>query len=571
MLKKSQPSSALREARHKGIPVRHLLSISVAIGIVEIIIMFALEQTDGLSPWVESLIDAAAIATVSPLVIYLGIIRPKRLESSRQAELLTELMSEGMVVHDLDGSIENINSSALSILGLSAEELTARASLDPKLRAIREDGTPLPRDRYPAMLAIQTGLPQRNSIMGIERTDGTKAWIQISSIPLFSQRSHKIKGALTTFQDITELYVGRERLQLAMRVLHFGIWDWDYSRNILTWDAEMYEVFGIKRSDFSGDYDAFEKTLHPEDAPKVQKALQDAFEKHGNFSYKFRIVRNTGEIRLIAAEAKVFYSSDGKPVRLIGANWDITDARAAEARAQENRRLVSLGEMAAGVAHEINNPLAVISAYLEHIVKRIEKETALAGRNEIQSLFEPVTRNVQKISAIVSGLQRFSRDSTQDPLTPSSFQAILQDALSLCAERIKTRGIALELSITPDPIIIRARPGQIAQIIVNLLNNARDAVTASDLKRIQVSLQKTDDQQCELVVSDSGPGISPEIENKIFEPFFTTKPVNSGTGLGLSISLGIAKEHSGTLELNRLIGPSTFVLRIPLSNENRER
>lgn len=213
----------------------------------------------------------------------------------------------------------------------------------------------------------------------------------------------------------------------------------------------------------------------------------------------------------------------------------------------QSSKMASLGEMASGMAHEINNPLTIIQGKIKVITMLLEdlKITDETLFSEIDKM--KVTTD--RIGKIVKGLRNFSRLSDNDPFEAISLNKLISETLDLCSERFKSEGIDLRIEQIP-PVEIICRPGEILQVLINLLNNSSDALQGMHKKWIQVSFEKISDRRLQISVSDSGKGIPQEIVDKIMDPFFTTKGVGKGTGLGLSISKGIIEAHGGQLKMD---------------------
>ena len=226
-------------------------------------------------------------------------------------------------------------------------------------------------------------------------------------------------------------------------------------------------------------------------------------------------------------------------------------------------KLSSLGEMAGGIAHEINNPLAIINAAAARI-QRFHKPDPNRDDDPIAHSVNLVENTVDRISKIVKGLRTFARDGEQDPMVRIPIANAIDDTLGLCQERLRNNGVKLEMMEFDRTIAINCRPVQISQILLNLINNAFDAVKDRDQKWIRLEVS-TADNNVHIAVIDSGTGIPEEVAKKIMQPFFTTKIVNKGTGLGLSISNTLAIEHGGHLKLCPGTANTTFVLTLPLA------
>ena len=230
-------------------------------------------------------------------------------------------------------------------------------------------------------------------------------------------------------------------------------------------------------------------------------------------------------------------------------------------------KLTSLGEMAGGLAHEINSPLNIIQARASDLQEIAELGSPVEPRNVLKAT-RSILRTSQRIMSVVRGLRIFARDGRADPFETTSVQAIVDDTLALCRERFAAYGISVEINGLDSDTTIDCQRVQISQVLLNLLNNAFDAVHSMTKKWIRVEVSTAAD--ClSIAVTDSGPGIPSEIAEKAMQPFFTTKPIGKGTGLGLSISNAIAEAHHGRLWIDSR-GPNTrIVLSLPRSHSSR--
>jgi signal transduction histidine kinase len=222
-------------------------------------------------------------------------------------------------------------------------------------------------------------------------------------------------------------------------------------------------------------------------------------------------------------------------------------------------KMVSLGEMAGGIAHEINNPLAVIKVKIGILRKQLE-----SGRPDRATLLSELTQldaTVARIAKAVAGLRAFSAPGIAEHPLPHSISKIILDTLQICGERFRFHGISLEVS-HPVDFQVECRPGEIMQILLNLIGNSFDAVEGLAEKWIRVQVVERG-ADVELSVTDSGPGIDPKIQDHLMQPFFTTKAVGKGTGLGLSISRGLAQGNGGSLAHDPSSSRTRFVLTLP--------
>lgn len=235
-------------------------------------------------------------------------------------------------------------------------------------------------------------------------------------------------------------------------------------------------------------------------------------------------------------------------------------------------RMSALGQMAGAIAHEINNPVSVIFGRAGEVRDRAEYgDLTLA---EVSRHMAKIETTALRISKIVKGLRAFANMEREAKFESVRVSAIIQDTLDLCSERFRGAGIELKLREFPDDLVLECRPVQISQVLMNLLNNAYDALegTPSGDEDRFVSIDVAQrGEQVEITVTDSGPGISAAIRDKLMEPFFTTKDVGHGPGLGLSISKGLVKGHAGRLELDTRDRWTRFVLTLPKRQSDRKQ
>jgi C4-dicarboxylate-specific signal transduction histidine kinase len=237
------------------------------------------------------------------------------------------------------------------------------------------------------------------------------------------------------------------------------------------------------------------------------------------------------------------------------------DLRVQEGKAQYSAKLASLGEMAAGIAHEVNNPLTIIQGSALIIESLVDQENV--DIENVKLLTSKLVTTSERISKTIKSLKALSRNGDKDPFEKISLEYIFNQCLDVCRQRCTNYEIELILPSFPDEVFFVGREVQISQVLVNLLNNAIDAVKSVEGKKwIEISYEKTD-KRIDLFVSDSGLGIAVEIQAKIMEPFFTTKEINQGTGLGLSISKNIIESHGGELSLLKTRQNTTFRIRLP--------
>ncbi len=249
---------------------------------------------------------------------------------------------------------------------------------------------------------------------------------------------------------------------------------------------------------------------------------------------------------------------------------DLVDARTEERdRERMNSlnaaKLASIGEVSAGLAHEINNPLTVIQGTVSLIENQIERMPTqeASGVEAVKSHLEKISMMVLRINSIVKSLKYFARDGANDPRLEFSVNQMLEEVTNLLSMQMGQYKISFKTELPAEDIRMYGQEVQISQVLVNLLQNSIDAVKHREVREITLKLYRTD-RHCCIRVSDRGTGVSRENVEKIFQPFFTTKSVGEGTGIGLSIAHGIVQQHGGEIELLNEREPTIFEIRLPL-------
>lgn len=234
--------------------------------------------------------------------------------------------------------------------------------------------------------------------------------------------------------------------------------------------------------------------------------------------------------------------------------------RDSQGRMIQSAKMASLGEMAGGISHEINNPLAIIVGKTDLLLDRLSRGPI--APDALQKDLSKLKETAFRISKIIRGLRSFARSGENDPFSGSNVAPLIEDSIELCRERFRHNSVELRIDLSAD-LAIACRPSQISQVVLNLLNNGYDAIQGSADAWIEIRTEQRGDRAA-IIVTDSGNGIPPEVAARLMEPFFTTKPVNEGTGLGLSISKGLIEDHGGTLTYDPTCEHTRFVVELPI-------
>lgn len=358
---------------------------------------------------------------------------------------------------------------------------------------------------------------------------------------------------------LEKLEIRANQLSEAQELAHIGNWDWDLSSNDVQASLEFSRIFDLDPNKPISFDSAFAK-VHPIDKEIVEQAIANSLEQQIEFHLDFQIVIKNGEIREVSAHGKPVFDQSGNMIKLTGYTQDITERFVIQTQMIHSSKMASLGEMASGIAHEINNPLTIIKLATAQLHKNIVDDPNSSPGSV--NLLMRIGSTVDRITKIIQGLRVFSRDGRNDPYEVVNVESMVEDILSFCNERLKHHSIKLiKENITPE-LFFEGRKTEISQVILNLLNNAFDATDESREKWIKIST-KTNHEFFEIRVTDSGHGIPEEMQTKIFQPFFTSKDIGKGTGLGLSLSTTIVKNHRGELFLDKECKNTSFVVRLP--------
>jgi signal transduction histidine kinase len=328
-------------------------------------------------------------------------------------------------------------------------------------------------------------------------------------------------------------------------------------------------------------FQSIRERLPPDEYERVREAFRAAVEGGAPWDLEVQLRVEAGGLRTMRAVGHAIVEH-GRPVRLVGALQDLTERRALEAKLFLADRLSSMGTIAAGVAHEINNPLTFLTVNLPLVMERltaveegewVEPKTLA---HELGPLLEDAIVGAQRIAAIARDLRLFSRGDEEVPV-PVALDAVIDSVLRLL--RNETRHVTrLEVRKGPTPPV-RGTTARLAQLFTNLLVNALQALPDRPMQEnlIRLTLGTDDEGWVVATVEDNGAGIPEEVRAKIFAPFFTTKPIGVGTGLGLAVCQNIVSAFGGDLRVESEVGRgSTFIVRLaaadaPAKSQGRAR
>jgi PAS domain S-box-containing protein len=408
---------------------------------------------------------------------------------------------------------------------------------------------------------VQDGSTTRTiAVIGLGRTIGGD-FLSSEDVELLESLASYIGIALQNTslyarlkEKISEFERLKEFNENIVESINVGILAIDLDDRIESWNAQMEAMYALSRAEALG------QQLQNVFPPEFIEALEGFRNEQGvHHLYKFRLTTRAGEQRTANIAIAPLLSRDFISVGRIVLVDDITERVSLEAQLSQADKLSSIGLLAAGVAHEINTPLAVISSYAQMLSKQ------LRGDARLGPVLEKITQQSFRAAEIANGLLNFSRTSTTE-FRDTNLNQVIRDTLSLLEHQFRTAQIIIDLDLAEHLPAISGNPGKLQQVFLNLLLNAKEAMPGGGRLRV-VTLANG---HVEAIVNDSGSGIAPEHLKRIYDPFFTTKTMpkpgdRRGTGLGLSVSYGIIQEHAGKIHVESAIGAgTTFHLEFPL-------
>jgi two-component system NtrC family sensor kinase len=376
--------------------------------------------------------------------------------------------------------------------------------------------------------------------------------IAIQNAQLYSRLEQKI----SEFERLKEFH------ENIVESIHIGIFAVDLEDRIESWNAEMEVMYSKPRAD------ALRQPISAVFPAEFVSRFNSVRDEHGTHTlYKFRLELPSGDVRIANIAIAPLVTRDFVAVGKIILVDDITDRMQLEAQLTQAEKLSSIGLLAAGVAHEVNTPLAVISSYTQMLNKHMRDDARLAP------ILEKITQQTFRASEIVNGLLNFSRTSGAE-FTSIDLNQLLRDSLTLLDHQMKTAQIRVETDFDPLLKPIHGNQGKLQQVLLNLLLNAKDAMFGTINPTLKITSCETEGRVI-VRVKDSGKGIERAHLHRIYDPFFTTKTKpqegeHKGTGLGLAVSYGIMQEHAGKITVDSEPGlGTTFQLEFPVSGVRR--
>ena len=460
-------------------------------------------------------------------------------KTTETMERFFESAVQGIVVSARDGRIEQVNGRAEAMFGYRRDELIGQ-SIELVLPGAGVHLPARPDDGH----ARRAGC----------RKDGTRFPVELSQSAVRIGGTERVMSCVT---DISAWARGEEAVaQLASIVesSQDAIFSETLDGVILTWNAGAERIYGYSAGEAVGRSIAL--MIPPEILDELDRILETIRREEHIEHYETVRVRKDGRRIQVSLTISPIRDTDG---RVVGASMiarDVTERVALERAARRAETLAALGTLSAGIAHEINNPIGILSSRLELM---------LDGRRnvppELREDLQMLRRNVERAGGIVRSLLSAVRQSPMER-RPVDLNAVVEETLMLVGNQMTKDRIQIVTTLDPDLPKIRGEPHMLQQVLMNLVVNARDAMPEGGIVRIETSRATGQEKGVRLVVADTGPGIPADVLPRISEPFYTTK--TAGTGLGLPLSYNIIREHGGQVEVDSAPGRgTTFIITLP--------
>jgi len=487
-------------------------------------------------------------------------------EALRESEEFNSSLSRNslhpILVLNPDTSIKYVNPALERLTGFTSTELVGKKAPYPWLT---EES--LPKTRQDFKVAMRRGANWFEELF--QNKDGEQFWVEITSAPIM--HDGELRYYIASWVDITErkqmedaLRREKERAEGYLDIAGVMMATMDAVGNITLVNRKGCEILGYEVGELIGKN--WFDTLIPQ---RIRGEIEDVFHKlmAGDIEpvkqYENPLLTKDGDERLIAFTNAVIRDPNGRIVGTLTSGEDITELRKAQEQLEHSRLLASLGEMTAGIAHEVNNPLGSILLYSELL---IASDVPSQTKKDLKVIHEEAKRAAR----IMTDLLTYGRRA-KFQMRRLDLHSPLKKVLEMRRYEQRVQNIIVSTSLQDGPLYVNGDSSQLMQVFMNLILNAEEALREPKGGNIAITTQATG-EWARVVIADDGIGIPHTDLNQVFYPFFTTKEVGEGTGLGLSTCYGIVTGHNGLIRAeNNEMGGAIFTIELPLANSRRQR
>ena len=477
-------------------------------------------------------------------------LKRPRLDLLQAAADIVSALPDAVVVTGLDRRVLAVNRAAADLLGSQVTDLVGQLTAD-HVASVERPHVAEQEDR------VFAGEVQRYETKVLNRETGEERDVAVSSGPF--RVDDELIGTVATLRDITEpkrahdtLSRSEARYRNLVESASDAIVTLDANGRFTTVNHAAEIISGYRREELVGQW--FAPMLSDDELPKALAHFQKALAGETGL-FESRFYRKDGDARTIS----ITYSTPQRDEEVLCLIRDVTDQKMLQEQLIQSEKMSAIGQLVSGVAHELNNPLAGISAFAQLLLaeKRFPPDQRTAA--------ETIYSEARRASRIVQNLLTFARQHKAEK-GPAAINQVLDDTLELRGYELRVRGIDVRREYDEALPDTMGDAHQLQQVFLNLITNAEQAMERAEGRhhRLTVRTRRSGDA-IRIEIEDTGSGVPPNLLERIFNPFFTTKPTGHGTGLGLSISLGIVREHEGRIWAeNAAQGGARFVVELPV-------
>lgn len=391
-------------------------------------------------------------------------------------------------------------------------------------------------------------------------------------IPAIERETREAEGRRARRAAEMSLSETKKRMQFALEAAGVGVWESDIASGRTSWSDILEQLHGLPVGAFAGTFDAFIECIHADDRQRVLNSISESLRNRLDSRLEYRTKWPDGSTHWIAGIGRTFYSEAGEPIRAAGVGIDITSQKNLEEQFRQAQKLEAIGSLAAGVAHDFNNVLTAILGYCDLLLDD-------AGNDAHRADLEEIKKAGIHAASLTSRLLAFSRKQIVEPKI-LDLNAVVTDTGHML-QRMVGEDVEIEFHLASGLDLVKADPGQMNQVLMNLVVNARDALPQGGKLTVETANVQLDESDASthlsvlpgphvmLAVADNGMGMTAEVQARLFEPFFTTKEPGKGTGLGLASIYGIVKQSGGNIWVYSEPGHgTTFKIFLPRAAES---
>jgi PAS domain S-box-containing protein len=437
-------------------------------------------------------------------------------------------ITEGFFILDRDWNVVYMNDSGAHCAGKSSSEMTGKNYWEV-----------MPEAKGTAVEQQLRRCAAENVSVQFENRTRRQRWLQIRAYPFAD-------GISVFFEDISDakereskLRESLDRLSKAYKAAQMGTFEWNVKTGEIIWSDDTYRVHGVTREEFDGTFEAWVKSIHPEDLPGTLAKIQRALEEKSEYYAEYRVIWPNGEIHWFGGHGQVMVDEQGNATAMVGICSDVTPRHLEEQALRRSEKLATAGRLAATIAHEINNPLEAVT----NLIYLMRQDTGI--KHDTRDLLRLADEQLARVNHIAKQTLGFYQDRN----VPEAVDMVqtLEGLLSILQSRINAKQLRIERDYE-NACLLKGFRGELRQVLSNLLTNAIDASSSGGKLIVRVKPERNGSQvdRVHVEVEDFGSGIHPADQERIFEPFFTTKS-DFGTGLGLWVTKELVEKHGGTI------------------------